>query len=93
MRKNPILEQLYSFELDRGQLAIVWLGQNGFLIRSRNCVFLIDPYLSDFAEQWTYGWKNEHIRMSSIPVQAKELYDIDYVLCTHDHVDHIDPLP
>ncbi len=91
MRKNPILDQLYGFDLKPGQLGIVWLGQNGFLIRNRNCVFLIDPYLSDFAEQWTYGWKNEHIRMSAIPIQAKELFDIDYVLCTHDHVDHIDP--
>ena len=91
MQNNPILDQLYSVSLKEGQLAIVWLGQNGFLVRSRNCVFLIDPYLSDFAEQWTYGWRNEHIRMSAIPIQAKELYDIDYVLCTHDHVDHIDP--
>ncbi|MBC8181048.1 MBL fold metallo-hydrolase [candidate division KSB1 bacterium] len=91
MREHPILKQLYSYTPEKRQLAIVWLGQNGFLIKSKSCVFFIDPYLSDFAEQWTYGWKNEHVRMSSIPIQPKELYEIDYVLCTHDHVDHIDP--
>ena len=91
MREHPILQKLYSFQLEDRQLGIVWLGQNGFLIKSKSCVFLIDPYLSDFAEQWTYGWQNEHIRMASIPVQPKELFGIDCVLCTHDHVDHIDP--
>lgn len=54
-------------------------------------MFFIDPYLSDFAEQWTYGWDNEHVRMSAILIQPKELYGIDYVICTHDHADHIDP--
>jgi L-ascorbate metabolism protein UlaG (beta-lactamase superfamily) len=91
MRKHPILENLYKINPDLRQLAIVWLGQNGFLIKSKSCVFITDPYLSDFAEQWTFGWKNEHVRMSNIPIQAKELTDIDFVLCSHDHVDHIDP--
>ena len=91
IRKHPILEQLYSMELEDKEIGIVWLGQNGFLIKSKNCVLLFDPYLSDFAEQWTYNWKNEHIRMSAITIKPKELYGIDYVLCTHDHVDHIDP--
>lgn len=89
--KHPILETLYNMELGEKEIGIVWLGQNGFLIKSKSCVFFFDPYLSDFAEQWTYGWKNEHIRMSSIPIKPKELYGVDYVLCTHDHVDHIDP--
>jgi L-ascorbate 6-phosphate lactonase len=91
MRKHPILEQLYNMELKEKEIGIVWLGQNGFLIKSKSCVFLFDPYLSDFAEQWTWGWKNEHVRMSAIPIQPKEIYGVDYVLCTHDHVDHIDP--
>lgn len=91
MRKHPILERLYSMELKNKEIGIVWLGQNGFLIKSKSCIFLFDPYLSDFAEQWTYGWKNEHVRMSAIPIEPKELYGIDYVLCSHDHVDHIDP--
>lgn len=89
--KHPILEKLYNMELGEKEIGVVWLGQNGFLIKSKSCVFFFDPYLSDFAEQWTYGWKNEHVRMSSIPVKPKELYGVDYVLCTHDHVDHIDP--
>jgi len=91
MRKHRILEQLYNKEQGNNEIGIVWLGQNGFLIKSKSCVFFFDPCLSDFAEQWTYGWKNEHIRMSAIPIQPKEIVGVDYILCTHDHVDHIDP--
>jgi L-ascorbate metabolism protein UlaG (beta-lactamase superfamily) len=91
MRKHPVLEKFHAMELGEKELAIVWTGQNGFLVKSRNCVVYFDPYLSDFAEQWTYGWENEHVRMAAIPFQPKELYGVDYVLCSHDHVDHIDP--
>ena len=91
MRKHPILKNFYSLNPESQQAAVLWLGQNGFLVKGKNCVVFFDPYLSDFAEQWTYGWENEHVRMASIPLQAKELFGIDYVLCSHDHVDHIDP--
>ena len=91
MRKHPVLKKLYGYRPRSGQLGLVWLGQNGFLIKTASAVILFDPYLSDFAEQWTFGWGNEHIRMAAAPVEAKELYGIDLVLCSHDHVDHIDP--
>jgi L-ascorbate 6-phosphate lactonase len=91
MRKHPILTELYGFEPQQKELAIVWLGQNGFLIKSTSGVFFFDPYLSDFAEQWTHGWSNEHVRIHSIPIQPKEIYGVDWVFCSHDHVDHIDP--
>jgi len=91
MRKHPILKALYDIDPKQKELAIVWLGQNGFLIKSRSCTVFFDPYLSDFAEQWTYERHNEHVRIHSIPVSAKEIYGVDYVFCSHDHVDHIDP--
>lgn len=91
MRKHPILKELFGFEIKQNEVAIVWLGQNGFLIKSKSGVFFFDPYLSDFAEQWTYGWLNEHVRIHAIPIQPKEIYGVDWVLCSHDHVDHIDP--
>ena len=57
-----------------GNIELSWLGQAGFVFRYGDRILLIDPYLSDFAEQWTFGRTNEHIRMTAAPVQAKELY-------------------
>lgn len=91
MRKHPILKTLYDKDPKQNELAIVWLGQNGFLIKSQSSVILFDPYLSDFAEQWTYERHNEHVRIHSIPVSPKEIYGVDYIFCSHDHADHIDP--
>jgi len=91
MAIHPVLQKFFAFQPQEKELTILWLGQNGFLLKSQSSVFLIDPYLSDFAEQWTYGWPNEHVRMAASPVQPRDLLGIDYVLCTHDHVDHIDP--
>ncbi len=91
MRKHPILKALYDIDPKQKELVIVWLGQNGFLIKSRSRTVFFDPYLSDFAEQWTYERHNEHVRIHSIPVSPKEIYGVDYVFCSHDHVDHIDP--
>ena len=91
MRQHPILQKFYAIPLDGHRLAIMWLGQNGFLVRSHDVVLLFDPYLSDFAGQWTSGWPIEHIRMHSIPVPPQDVYGVHYVFCSHDHVDHIDP--
>lgn len=91
MREHPVLKQLYTFQPEERECALLWLGQNGFLIKTKSCVFFFDPYLSDFAEQWTWGWHNEHIRIHNRVVEPKEIYGVDYVLCSHDHVDHIDP--
>ena len=51
----------------------------------------IDPYLSDYAERITRGKANEHVRMTSAPMQPSDIAHADWVLCTHDHADHIDP--
>jgi len=68
-----------------------WLGQAGFLFESCGLRMLIDPYLSDFLAQKYKGKKYPHTRMSPPPVQAEELFDIDFVLATHGHSDHLDP--
>ena len=43
MRKHPILKELFGFEIKQNEVAIVWLGQNGFLIKSKSGVFFSIP--------------------------------------------------
>jgi len=74
-----------------GTLHAWWLGQAGFLFEACGLRMLIDPYLSDFLAQKYRGKKYPHTRMAPPPVQAEELFDVDFVLATHGHSDHLDP--
>lgn len=67
-------------------LHITWLTQGGFLFQAQNDRLLLDAYLSDVAEK-QYGWD----RLVSPPLDIEELKPTS-ILCTHDHIDHLDPI-
>ena len=72
-------------------IELFWLGQAGFLIRTPAHAVLIDPYLSDTLAMKYRGTPLPHVRMMSAPIDIAELGNIDLVLCTHHHTDHMDP--
>ena len=72
-------------------VGIAWLGQAGFAVRHADLSLLIDPYLSDHLAQKYRGTRFPHVRMMPPPIEAEALRDIDVVLCTHRHSDHMDP--
>ncbi len=63
---------------------ITWLGQAGYLVRLPGGALCIDPYLSHSVEQ-AEGLR----RLLPIPVEPERLH-VDWVICTHDHLDHLD---
>ncbi len=65
------------------------LGQNGFLIFYESLKILIDPYLSNSVEILD---PNNLKRKVPIKFNPNELFDVDWVLITHEHIDHCDPL-
>ena len=68
-----------------------WLGQAGFLIRSRDATVVIDPYLSDSLAVKYRDREFPHERMVPVPIEPSVLTGIDVVLATHGHTDHLDP--
>ena len=52
---------------------------------------ILKPRCSDFLAQKYVGKKYSHTRMSPVPIQADALFDIDFILATHGHSDHLDP--
>ena len=83
-------EALWRADLGDRQVALAWLGQAGFAIRLGGLRMLIDPYLSDFLAQKYAGKEFAHVRMMPPPLDATRLRDLDLVLCTHRHSDHMD---
>lgn len=58
-----------------------WLGQHSFAMRLGNTVILVDPFLSPVPER--------RVPPLFAPEDAQ---CVDFVACTHDHLDHIDPV-
>lgn len=72
-------------------VAFWWLGQAGFLIEMGGLRIVIDAYLSDSLAEKYRGKKFPHRRMTNAPIAANDLKNIDWLLCTHGHTDHMDP--
>lgn len=71
--------------------AAVWrLGQSGVVIRFPEATVLIDAYLSNHCEA-VLGGPFDHRRLTRAPLDPVELDSIDVVICSHDHLDHLDP--
>jgi len=74
-----------SLILKNSQIAIIWLGQAGFLIKdSDGNIIAIDPYLSDCGQR-IRGFKRLSPKLIS-PYEIKP----DIYITTHTHFDHFD---
>lgn len=73
------------------RLRTYWLGQAGFVLDTPTARIVIDPYLSDSLAEKYRGKHFPHRRMMAPPVDAESLKDVDWVLSTHSHTDHLDP--
>lgn len=87
MNREYILETC----LTERQLALFYLGQEGFLIKHCDKYYLIDPYLSDYVDRNCCTDTVKWIRRYAPPILPEQLDFVDYVFCTHEHFDHADP--
>ena len=59
--------------------SLTWYGQAGFRLAAGNSRVLIDPFLTGRPD-----------RRYDPPAAAADFADVTLVLCTHEHVDHLD---
>lgn len=88
---RELLDQIASTCPEPGSLAIWWLGQSGFLVKSTSMTLVIDPYLSESLTIKYSKTDRPHIRMTSAPCRGAELRGVDLILASHKHSDHLDP--
>jgi L-ascorbate metabolism protein UlaG (beta-lactamase superfamily) len=60
-------------------VALTWIGQAGFLLRTPATRLAVDPFLSDHPD-----------RRFPSPVGVDDLAGTELVLATHEHLDHLD---
>lgn len=66
---------------------ITWYGHSAFLIEMEDKRILIDPMLGATASPLAFGTKRFDYEQ---PIPIEELRDIDAVILSHDHYDHLD---
>lgn len=82
-------EMLPALSILPDSLALLGLGQSGVIVKGPDAIIAIDPYLSDYVTDISSGLLK---RDFPPPVLPEALTGVDYILCTHDHADHFDPL-
>ena len=66
-------------------MTIRFLGQSGYVLKTKNSRIVIDPYLSDSVNRVA-----GKPRLLPVPINTSDI-SCDAIICTHDHLDHLDP--
>lgn len=81
-----IKPDLNKFLKNDGELKSIWLGHSTFLLNMNGNIILIDPVFSNYAAP-----VNLMIKRFQDPIlKLEELPEIDYIVISHDHYDHLD---
>ena len=74
-------------KLDKDQDVLVWFGHSSYFIQIDGKKILIDPVLSGHASPFSFSIK---AFKGTDPYKVKDIPEIDYLIITHDHWDHLD---
>ena len=77
---EELLASIAAANPEAGEAVFWWLGQHTYILKLPSATMLIDPYLQDSPR-----------RTKPPMLTPAQCADFDLVLCTHDHIDHIDP--
>lgn len=70
------------------RIPVQFLGQSGWKMSFGQTTIYIDPYLSNSVQELD---SSDLKRLRKIPMSAESVTDADYILITHEHIDHCDP--
>lgn len=77
-----LVQEIENTQPGSGELAFWFLGQCGFVLKAAGTTVMIDPVLNEIMEG---GQSVRHYA----PPFGPEALRVDYVLCTHGHIDHL----
>src|SRR5262249_7705298 len=76
---QALLDEIADARPGPGAVAVWWLGQSGFLLKSGGATVVVDPYLSEHLTQKYEGTARPHVRMTRAPLRGGELKGVDLV--------------
>lgn len=81
----PPVEKLGALKDD--SVAFTWFGHSAFMLEIGDKIVLLDPMLGPAAAPFSFQVKRF---TQALPITAENLPDIDAVVFSHDHYDHLD---
>jgi len=79
-----MFKEIIDTKVGKREIAIFWLGQNSFIFKTpKEKLIAIDPYFSRNNPRQKFIYPKPPVKPEDVKV--------DYVFCTHDHLDHTDP--
>ena len=74
--------------MSAARIPVKMLGQSGCMLRLADVVLYVDPYLSNSVQELDAP---DLARLTPIPFPPESVTNADWVLLTHEHIDHCDP--
>ena len=81
---KPLLDEISGSHPQKEEVYVWFTGQHGFIANLGGLVFYFDVILNDFPDK-----NGRSLREYPPPFAPSEIQRVDYVLCTHDHSDHL----
>ncbi|MDO5521139.1 MAG: MBL fold metallo-hydrolase [bacterium] len=85
--KLTAVEPMISESPAEDQFNVTWLGHSSLLIQMHGMNILIDPVFNEHPSPVFFAGPN---RFSDMAITIEELPEIDLVIFSHDHYDHLD---
>jgi L-ascorbate 6-phosphate lactonase len=86
---NHLAQTLETTRLEKGEVALFWLGEAGFALKSSGeRLIFIDAYLSRYCEK-REGQGITSKRLYEPPLEANDITH-GLMVTTHSHHDHLD---
>ena len=86
-----LVKQIESKDIHNNQMCIYFLGQSGYVLKLKELTIYIDPYLTDYIENPLGLNERKMYRSFPSPIDPESISKCDAIICTHSHVDHMDP--
>jgi L-ascorbate metabolism protein UlaG (beta-lactamase superfamily) len=91
LRGVALLDEIQSTRLEFSQIAIWWLGQSGYALKTASALWYVDLYLSEYLTAKYASTEKPHIRLTEAPLRGAEITHAEWVFASHKHSDHLDP--
>lgn len=88
---QQLLDDIRDTSVSHGEVAIWWLGQSGYAIKTKSKLFYVDLYLSEHLTAKYAETEKPHIRMTEAPLRGNDLRFVKLIFASHKHSDHLDP--